>query len=130
MTTKHPVFAGCKGANCLDGREVVVWVNAGLSHTGDGRDKRMRVDGCIADLVGALYPLAASSCCGHGQTEGRILLYDGRVLRVYHDRSSEGAMPTGEWGYDRSKDLPEYYPSEHPDDYDERVAAWVSDKEQ
>jgi hypothetical protein len=83
---------------------VEVWIEADHSYTGEGRDKLVGVDACIADLVTALYPLTAGSCCGHGQTAGSILLYDGRVLRVFHHTSEPGAMPEGPWGYDRLND--------------------------
>ena len=82
---------------------MTVWVEASHSYTGKGRSKIIPIDSCIADLVESLYPMTASSCCGHGQTEGRILLYDGRVLRIYKNRSLLGAMPEGPWGYDRQK---------------------------
>ncbi len=97
--TDFPNRDKCRGRECLDGTETTVWVSADHSHTREGRDKKIVVDSCIADLVNALYPMAASSCCGHRQTEGRILLYDGRVLRVYTDMETPGAMPDGPWGY-------------------------------
>ena len=91
----------CKGEGCLEGVDTIVWVEAGHSYTGKGRSKVIPIDSCIADLVKALYPMAASSCCGHGQTEGRILLYDGRVLRIYQDKIIPDAMPNGPWGYNK-----------------------------
>lgn len=97
--TDRPNREKCRGRECLHGTETTVWISADHSHTGEGRDKKIAVDLCIADLVNALYPMAASSCCGHRQIEGRILLYDGRVLRVYNDRETPGAMPDGQWGY-------------------------------
>ena len=92
-------MSDCQGKACLDGEEVVVWIEADHSHTGVGRQKRITVDACIADIVNGLYPLPASSCCEHGQEDGRILLYDGRVLRIYKDKDEEGAMPDGIWGF-------------------------------
>ena len=90
---------GCQGKDCLDRREAVVWIQANHSLTRKGRQKRITVDTCIADMVEKLYPLTAASCCGHEQEDGRILLYDGRVLRIYKNRDVEGAMPEGAWGY-------------------------------
>jgi len=93
----------CKGRGCLEGINTIVWIEASHSHTGKGINKRTPIDSCIADLVKALYPMAASSCCGHGQTEGRILLYDGRVLRIYKDKRIPDAMPNGLWGYKKEE---------------------------
>ena len=98
------LFDQCLGKACLDGAEVTVRVAATHSHTGAERDKIVAIDSCVADLVEALYPLAASSCCGHGQTEGRILLYDGRVLRIYNHTETLGAMPEGAWGYEAEQE--------------------------
>ena len=99
-TDLHPLFDQCLGKACLDGAKVTVRVAATHSHTGAARDKIVAIDSCVADLVEALYPMAASSCCGHRQTEGRILLYDGRVLRIYNHTGVPGAMPKGAWGYE------------------------------
>ena len=88
----------CRGSDCIDGEEVTVWIDADHSYTGEGRQKIINIDTCIADIVKRLYPLTAASCCGHRQEDGRILLYDGRVLRIFRDKEGEGAMPAGAWG--------------------------------
>ena len=98
------MVSDCQGKDCLDGAETIVWIGADHSHTGVGRQKRITVDTCIADIIQRLYPLSASSCCGHEQEDGRILLYDGRVLRIYNNRNIEGAMPDRAWGYRRDND--------------------------
>ncbi len=94
----------CQGKACLDGMEVDVWIAADHSHTREGYTKVVTVDACIADIVEGLYPLTAASCCGHRQNDGRILLYDGRVLRIYKDRDVGGAMPDGAWGFEENND--------------------------
>jgi len=96
----------CQGAGCYrGGRKIKVHIRAELSHDGKAHDKIMRVDACITDLVESLYPHAAASCCGHEQTHGRILLHDGRVLKIFKDKSCIGAMPGGPWGYSSKMDL-------------------------
>ena len=93
-------FDGCRRGGCYhEETPVTVHISKGLSHDGKGHDKLMGIDSCIASLVEKLYPYTASSCCGHGQTEGRILLHDGRVLKIFNDKSADGAMPDGPWGY-------------------------------
>lgn len=72
---------------CDWGTDVILKVNipAALSHTGQSYWKEVGIDSCIADLVQALNDagiLTASCCCGHGKTEGRIDLQDGRVLMI------------------------------------------------
>lgn len=45
------------------------------------------IDFCVADIVAALNAagiLTVASCCGHGITEARIALADGRELVVEH----------------------------------------------
>lgn len=72
---------------CNHGDTVMLCVNipAHLSHTGAARWDMKAVDRCIAPLVEALNAagiLTASSCCGHGETDGEIMLQDGRTLRI------------------------------------------------
>jgi hypothetical protein len=43
------------------------------------------VDSCIAPIVEALNKAGiytAGCCCGHGETEGNIILHDGRTLVI------------------------------------------------
>jgi hypothetical protein len=47
--------------------------------------KVVQVDYCIADIVAALNAgniITAGSCCGHGKSQGTIILLDERVLIV------------------------------------------------
>lgn len=56
-----------------------------LSYTGEFRWDKKPIDACIAPLVKALNDAGiytASSCCGHGQYEGSIILHDGRTLVI------------------------------------------------
>lgn len=56
-----------------------------ISHTGADRWKVVDIDSCIADIVEALNEgevWTANSCCGHGKTDGSILLSDGRELII------------------------------------------------
>lgn len=49
--------------------------------------KHKSVDACIADIVEALNKngiLTLNCCCGHGKTDGSILLHDGRELVIRH----------------------------------------------
>lgn len=64
---------------------VEVTVPADLSHTGEERREFKPIDRCIAPIVSALNVAGIrtrSSCCGHGQAPGEILLADGRTLVV------------------------------------------------
>lgn len=66
-------------------RKVMVKVPADLSATGKTAWKRKLIDACIADIVEALQRGGIDmrgSCCGHGRSEGNILLQDGRVLLI------------------------------------------------
>lgn len=72
---------------CTWGDEVILRVNipAELSHTGEAHWDMKAVDRCIAPIVEALNNagiLTASSCCGHGKTDGSIMLQDGRTLFI------------------------------------------------
>jgi hypothetical protein len=48
------------------------------------------VDSCIAPIVIALNKAGVKTracCCGHGKSNGNILLADGRWLEIHKDRS-------------------------------------------
>lgn len=64
---------------------VPVKVQAELSHTGEERWALKGIDSCIASIVRALQEGGIDmrgSCCGHGNSEGEIVLQDGRTLVV------------------------------------------------
>jgi hypothetical protein len=64
---------------------VPVKIAPDLSHTGESYWKLMGIDSCIADLVRALQEGGInmrSSCCGHGKSNGEIILADGRTLEI------------------------------------------------
>jgi hypothetical protein len=72
---------------CKHGDEVLlsVPIPASLSHTGELRWETKSVDRCIAPLVKALNDAGiytANCCCGHGETDGNIILHDGRTLTI------------------------------------------------
>lgn len=72
---------------CKYGDVVMLYVPipGGLSYTGFARWDYKAVDRCIAPIVKALNDAGiytAGSCCGHGKTDGSILLQDGRELVV------------------------------------------------
>ena len=65
--------------------EVEVTIPAHLSHTGEAHKKICKIDSCIAPIVKALEDggiMMTASCCGHGKTDGRIDLLDGRTLMI------------------------------------------------
>lgn len=54
-----------------------------LAHDGQQRQAIKGVDACIANIVSALNDggvMTTSSCCGHGKSDGSILLADGREI--------------------------------------------------
>lgn len=56
-----------------------------LSHSGRAEWKLKPVDRCIAPIVQALIVAGIYTegcCCGHGKSNGEIMLWDGRVLEV------------------------------------------------
>jgi len=64
---------------------VRIFVPADLSHSGSAYWKTTGIDSCIAPIVKALSDAGIcmrGSCCGHGRSEGSILLDDGRELRI------------------------------------------------
>lgn len=77
---------------CEWGTQILLWVNIPAidSYTGEARWDYKPVDLCIAPIVQALNDagiLTAGCCCGHGKSEGSILLQDGRELFI---RQREG----------------------------------------
>lgn len=72
---------------CKHGTEelMTVTIPAHLSHTGVERQDVKGIDFCIAGIVKALNAggvKTISSCCGHGRSDGSILLADGRELII------------------------------------------------
>ncbi len=58
-------------------------IPACLSYTGQFRYDYKAIDACLAPLVQALNDagaLTASCCCGHGETDGSVILHDGEVI--------------------------------------------------
>jgi len=56
-----------------------------LSHNGKMFWKNTEVDSCIAPIVKALNDsgiYTSGCCCGHGKTEGTILLHDGEMIEL------------------------------------------------
>jgi len=67
-----------------------VTILAHLSHDGQQRQAVKGVDACIAQIVRALNAggvTTTSSCCGHGRSDGSILLAEGREIIL---RSRDG----------------------------------------
>lgn len=89
---------------------VAVWVPARLSHTGQGRWKRVAVDSCIADIVSALQVsgiVTTGCCCGHGEAPGEIRLEDGR--RIVVAPSEDARPPTALVGNNRPGGLSRFW---------------------
>jgi hypothetical protein len=64
---------------------VIVTIDASLSYEGVTVVKEKPVDRCIAPIVTALERAGIhmlGSCCGHGRSDGEILLVDGRTLII------------------------------------------------
>lgn len=60
-------------------------IPASMSHTCESRWDTKPIDRCIAPIIQALNDAGihtTSCCCGHGKTDGTILLHDGRELIV------------------------------------------------
>ena len=78
---------------CKHGDEVLlrVPVPANLSHTGEMCWDTKAVDACIAPIIQALNDAGiytAGCCCGHGETDGNIILHDGRTLTITANRKN------------------------------------------
>lgn len=51
------------------------------------------IDPCIAHIIAALNAaniITTCSCCGHGKTDGTIMLDDGRVLTITEGETNDG----------------------------------------
>jgi hypothetical protein len=71
---------------------LLVPIPAHLSHTGKFHWQLKGVDTCIAPLVRALNNagiFTAGCCCGHGETDGNIILHDGRILTISQTQREE-----------------------------------------
>lgn len=69
-------------------KDVEVFVQPELSHTGKGRWCVKKIDSCIANIVDALQSKGINmtcSCCGHGKSFGEISLQDGRTIIIIPD---------------------------------------------
>jgi hypothetical protein len=72
----------CKSGNT---KIVRVKIPADLSCDGKEKWKEVGIDSCIAPIVKALQEAGIDmdgSCCGHGKSDGSILLHDGRELII------------------------------------------------
>ena len=72
-----------------ESRRVLVYMPARLSYTGKPRFDFKPIDACIADIVECLNfngIYTTQSCCGHGKTDGSIMLLDGRELIIRDPR--------------------------------------------
>ena len=70
---------------CNEKEEVLVLIPADLSHTGEKQWEYKPIDKCIHKIVEALQNNCINmrgSCCGHGKTDGEILLQDGRTIII------------------------------------------------
>ena len=70
---------------CNFKRYLTVKIPERLSYTGKDRYDLKEIDECIFDIVKSLNCYGIStigSCCGHGRTDGEILLEDGRKLII------------------------------------------------
>jgi len=87
VDTKEPISISDRlCANC--GRKTIgvnVKIPVDLSYSGRSHWKMAKIDACIAPIVKALQEGGIdmrASCCGHGKTDGRIDLQDGRILII------------------------------------------------
>jgi len=65
--------------------EVIVPIPPDLSCDGEFHMAMKKIDACIAPIVKALNQggvYTRSCCCGHGERDGHIDLWDGRILVV------------------------------------------------
>ncbi len=85
---------------CKHGEEVLMLVPIPASLASDGRFRWdvKDVDRCISQLVKALNDAGiytAGCCCGHGKSDGSIVLHDGSIL-VIKDAPNNGLHATGQ----------------------------------
>lgn len=79
---------------------VTVTVLSELSASGLQEVRKKQIDSCIADIVRALESAGIrmrGSCCGHGKTDGQILLADGRTLKIIGPNEEISKRNTGIW---------------------------------
>jgi hypothetical protein len=70
---------------CSKTKVVKVIIARDLSYTGRERIKEAQIDKCIAPLVKELQTFGInmrSSCCGHGEIHGHIILSDRTELKI------------------------------------------------
>ena len=80
---------------CKQGNDILlnVPIPAHLSHTGEFRWDVKAIDSCIAPIVDALNKAGiytSGCCCGHGESDGDIILHDGRTLVIIVPNKREG----------------------------------------
>lgn len=79
---------------------LIVPVPAELSYTGEMRWDTKGIDRCIAPIVQALNNAGiytSNCCCGHGKSDGSILLHDGRELVLKRETSTLLALATSKF---------------------------------
>lgn len=62
-----------------------VFINPQDSYTGKGRWTEKLIDACLVNQINQLNAsgqLTRSCCCGHGKTEGTIILQDGSRISI------------------------------------------------
>ena len=77
---------------CRETISVKCTIPADLAHDGVAYLKDCPIDKCIAPIVKALEEggvMMAGSCCGHGKSDGEILLQDGRKLVIMEAQDGE-----------------------------------------
>ena len=77
----------CQWGTSID---MEVTVPASLSHTGQERQKVVGIDACIAPIIKALNDAGIKTincCCGHGKSDGSIMLADGRTLVILNSQT-------------------------------------------
>lgn len=101
---------------CERGKTInsVVPIPTDLSHTGERRWATKAIDSCLVRLVEVLNAAGIytiSSCCGHGEGPGSILLEDGRELAIHAKaRTRGGTMPQYGHFTDAAQTRPSYDP--------------------
>lgn len=77
---------------CEHGTNVLMYVPipAEIAFDGKFRWDWKDVDACLAPMIQALNDAGiytTNCCCGHGKSNGKIYLHDGRVLEITKDAS-------------------------------------------